>query len=505
MNEEILREPATSTATAVTIGAAWFMLMRWTVRLIGVVSTAILARILLPADFGLLAVALTFMALLGTMTDLGLRTALIRQGSANPQILDTVFTVQLLRTVIISVMAVASSFVLPGLVGDERLRPAIWVLAAGPLIGGLSNPRMALFERRLNFVPELIVQVSARLCSTVTTITLALLTHSYWALVCGVMVQMPVNVLAGYMLAPYRPRFSLRGWRELLHFSGWLSVSYTLDTLGKGMDELIVGSVLNLRATGIYNVGSQLAGMPLGEFLPAVNRALLPGLMRFKDDLEKLRSNSLEAIGFLAALSMPIAVGFAFVAPEFVRIIYGSKWIETIPLVQVLSLSVGIELLGSQIATLVALATGRTKLLFFRSLVFCLIRLPAFVIGAKFYGLQGAAAGYFIGSSIYTMADFVIMRIVLKTGLLTWFRALWRSLLAVAIMALVLFVLENWLVAWPSGAPDATSLAIKVVTGALVYGAVRLLIWRITKQPHSFEIRTQAFVAALANRARGYV
>jgi PST family polysaccharide transporter len=495
--------PPKSTAYLVTVGTALFMSMRWTLRGIGLISTIILARLLMPADFGLVAIGSSYIGLLDRLTDLSIRSSVIRHGGADREFLDTVFTAQIIRGLIISAIVAASSFVLPQLVNDERLKHVLWALAAGTLWTGFLNPRMALYERALDFRRESILQIVAKLLSTAAAISVAIAFRSYWALIAGSLAGSLARVILSYVLSPCSPRLSLKGWREFLRFAGWLSASTTVDALGHGFDNLIIGGLLSVRATGLYHVGSTLAEMPLGEFLPVVTRTLFPGLLKFKDDIKKLRENALDVVGVLGALSLPIAVGFSFTAPEIVHILYGSKWNEAVPIVQAISLSAGIESLGGTVTTSVAMATGRTELLFRRSFARSLFRIPAFTVGAWLFGLSGAIGGYLAGSVIYATANFGILRSMLVTDYATIAQKLWRAVVAVVTMTIALYAVQEYLAVAAPNLSAALSLTIKVLCGIATYGATRGLIWAITGKPEFVEDRLLVLAAATRTRIRG--
>jgi PST family polysaccharide transporter len=489
-----------STAALVTRGAALFMTMRWSVRGIGLISTIVLARLLVPTDFGLVAIATSYIAILSTLTDLGARSATIRRGVYDRNFLDTVLTLQLFRGVAIAVIVLASSLVLPGIMKDQRLTLVLACLALEPLISAFINPRMALYEGQLNFGPEAILQISAKVLSTTLTITVAFWQHSYWALVAGTLIASFARVLISYALSPAVPRFGLQAWRELFHFSGWVTAASIFDSLANGFDQLIVSAFLNIRTAGLYNVGATLATMPLGEFLPVVNRALMPGLLKFKNDSEKLRQVTLDVTALLAGLSLPIGIGFCFVAPEFVRIFYGPKWADSIPIVQVLSLCGALGSIGGAVASSIAMTLGRTELLFRRSAMTLAMRLPPFLIGIWLYGLIGAFVGYFMGSLAVLISNLMILHDTLSITYARLVRQLVTSTVSALSMSVFLFILAAQLPRTGGPAQDAMEMTIKIAVGLVTYSLTRLLIWKLTGAPESLDLRVRGIAKAAMAR-----
>lgn len=489
-----------STTYLVTVGTALFMGMRWTLRVIGLLSTIVLARLLVPDDFGLVAIAASYIGLIESITDLSIRSSVIRHGGEDRRFLDTVFTIQLIRGAVIALIVVASSFILPQMMGDGRLKEVIWLLALNPLWSGFLNPHLALFERAMDFRREAALQIVAKLLSAAAAITAAVIFRSYWALIAGSLVGSLARVVLSYALSPFLPRLSLASWRTLFRFAGWLSASTTLDSVARGPDNLVIGGFLGVRSAGLYNVGATLADMPLGEFLPVVARTLFPGLLKFKDDVRKLRENALETFGVLCALSLPIAVGFSFVAAETVHILYGSKWADAVPIVAAIAVASGIESIGGAVATAVAMASGRTEMLFLRSVICMALRVPAFVLGAWLFGLPGAIAGYVVGSLAFAVANALVLLRILQASYAMIAERLWRALFAVAAMALALFAVQGLVAPGASTAGSAAALAIKVFVGIVVYVSVRLVAWKITGRPETLEARLGSLIGALQRR-----
>jgi len=492
--------PAKSTAYLVAVGTAIFMGMRWALRFIGLISTIVLARLLVPDDFGLVAIAVSYIGLIDGITDIAIRNSVIRHGGDDRAFLDTVFTVQVIRGLAVSLVVLGSSFILPAMIGDERLTPIIWFMALGTVWGSFLNPHLALFERDLDFRRESILQISAKVLSTVTAIVVAVIFRNYWALIAGTLVGSLAKVILSYVLSPFMPRFSLKRWRELLSFAGWLSASQTLERLGHSLDNIVIGAFAGIRAAGLYNVGSSLAGLPLDEFLPVLTRTLFPGLLRFKDDVPKLRQNTLNAVEVICTFAFPVAVGFAFVAPEAVLILYGPKWMEAVPIVQAISLCVGIESIGASVTTSLAMATGRTKFLFRRSVVRSALRIPTFILGAWFYGIPGAIVGYFIGSVLFASANVGILKVILETTYVELASRIWRALAAVAVMTAVLIVVDQNLAATSDAWVAAYVLGLKMASGTIAYGLVRLSIWRLTGRPEFTETVAMTLLSAVATR-----
>jgi lipopolysaccharide exporter len=202
---------------------------------------------LTPNDFGLVAIAVSYVALIDGLTDLSIRSSVIRHQGDDRNFLDTIFTVQLIRALVVSAVVLATSLVLPQLFQDDRLEPVIWCLALNTLWNGLQNPKLALFERDLDFRRELLMQFVSKALSTLGAVIIAVIYQSYWALVAGSLIGSLTRIIVSYGLSPFLPRLSLKLWRELFRFAGWLSAATTFDSLGHKLDSIIIGAFLGVQ------------------------------------------------------------------------------------------------------------------------------------------------------------------------------------------------------------------------------------------------------------------
>ena len=187
--------------------------------MIGIVSTVLLARLLVPADFGLVAIAGAAMALLAVMTEFSLAKALVQMDDPSEDHFHTAWTMNAIRGVLLAGLIVALSGPLAAFYGDERLREIFWLVALTAAIGSLANPKLAVFERELQFHQAFIMGLTSKLVGFAVTVGIALYYRSYWALVIGPLASEAALLLVSYKLYPFAPRLRLNRWRELWSFS----------------------------------------------------------------------------------------------------------------------------------------------------------------------------------------------------------------------------------------------------------------------------------------------
>ncbi|MDQ2763908.1 MAG: oligosaccharide flippase family protein, partial [Pseudomonadota bacterium] len=206
---------ANSVTSRTAIGASWMIAWRFVTRGLGFVSTLILARLLVPADFGIVAVASAFAAGIDALSELGLQAALVRQADDDQTLYDTAFTLQAIRGLITGMILAAGAWSAGNLFRDPRLTPVLFVLAGVAAIGGLDNIAVVRFQRELRFDMEFRLLFVPRVLQFTTATIAAFTLRSYWALIIGIIVGRLSRTSVTYLIQPHRPRLSLSRWRDL--------------------------------------------------------------------------------------------------------------------------------------------------------------------------------------------------------------------------------------------------------------------------------------------------
>jgi PST family polysaccharide transporter len=472
-----------------TIGVIWLIGTRLCLRSLGLVSTIILARLLFPADFGLIAIATALLSMLNGASNLGFNAALIKFQTYDRKDLDTAWTLNLIRGSILASLALAASFYLPGSLNEPRLGPILQIMALAPFLSGMANTALIGFEKELDYSRQAYLQVIAKVASTVTTITVALLYHSYWALIAGIMTGSIIRLITGYILYPYMPRPCFTSTRKLFGFSIWLSLSHFVNATSASFDKILSAALFATSFTGLYHMGQEISALLTREIFEPLNRALYPGLAKFSNDPEKLKINALESVSVLAGIGLPIGIGFAFVASEFVPIVLGSKWLDIVPMVQILAPVLGLQTLTNAAhATLLSL--GMTKTLFVRSLFAFLVRLPLLIIGGYKFGFSGLVVAHALSEFISFFINYLVLGKVLDCKSTDLFKTASRSFISVSAMAMVLLLVHTSMPAAPSSIfALLAAMLLKVAVGAATYTAAHFLLWHKAGKPDGFEAR----------------
>ena len=233
------------------VGAAWLIAWRMVTRALGLVSTLVLARLLVPADFGLVAMATTFAFAVEALSEIGLLEALVRRPDTDRAAYDTAFTMQVLRGLATGGLIAVGASALGAWFDEPRLVPLLFVLAGLAVASGFENIGIVEFRRTLRFDVEFKLQFVPRICQFFVTIAAAWALQSYWALLIGIAVSKLGRLVMTYLIHPYRPGLTLSRWRELVGFSFWTWASSIATLVWERSDAFILGPVVGAAELGV--------------------------------------------------------------------------------------------------------------------------------------------------------------------------------------------------------------------------------------------------------------
>ena len=467
-----------SVSSQMATGAAWMVLLKLIDRCIGLISTVVLARLLVPADFGLIALATSLIAMLEVLGAFGLDTALIQQPAAGRPQFDTVWTFNVLFGLGMGLVVAGLAAPTAWLYGDRRLVSVMVVLGLVRAIQGFENIGVITFRKEMAFDKEFKYLLAKRFATTVlVTIPLAFALRSYWALLAGSLAGICIGVGLSYALHPFRPRPSLAALGQLMKFSKWLFVTSLVEFLYSRMADLIVGRWVGTAALGSFALAREVARVPARELAASVHRAVLPGYVKLADDRALLRRQYLKVTSILLLLAMPGGIGLSLLAEPIVLILLGAKWKETVPLVQVLSINSVLAVLLSTVHY-VNLAVGMSRATSLVLAAHPCISIPLMLWWVPSYAAQGAVAAMLAASVVTAPLNFQLLRKAIEFGRRDLLDILWRpGTGSLAMITAVLGIKTYWALL-PSSLPGQIAYVTFVSgVGALVYTATILLLW----------------------------
>lgn len=474
-------------------GAAWMVLMRLAIRGIGLISTLILARLLVPDDFGLIAMSTSILFAVETLGQFSFDVALIRDAKASRAEYDTAWTLSVIRGWVTGVLVVALAVPIGEAFAEPRLPLVLYGLAVATVLEGYQNIGIVDLRKDLQFRREFIFLVSQKVMSFGVTIVLAVILREYWALLAGIVIGRIGGTALSYVMSDYRPRHCLTKWRPLFHFSKWLLLNNILYLLARA-DVYVVARYFGAHDLGLYNVSAEIASLPSTELVAPIQRAIYPGFAKLASDAEKLKKSYIDGLSILLMLAVPASTGIAVLAEPIVRALLGPNWIEAIPLLQILSLH-GLIRLGGGNAGSVLLAVGRPKVMTILTIINLVILGPSLVIGISLGGLSGAAWGLVATAALNLSMSYTVLIRALRLSLRAMGAAIWRCWVAAAVMAVIVRVALSLPV--PGLDNPWLQLGVGVGVGAVAYVAVLLGLWWLSGRPHGAEQMTLAAIARM--------
>lgn len=473
------------TGKKIAIGSAIMVAKRWSVRLLSLVSTMILARMLLPAEFGLLALALSFSMLFEVLAEFNFDLALIRKTELDDNHYHTAWTLNVLGNTTIALALAAAAPLLAALAKAPDATLVLQVIALCFFFDGLHNIGMVAWRRQLTFSKEFHLEFWRKLLEVAVAVGWAWYSPTVWALVAGMVAGRFSGLLLSYLLHPFRPRFCLQHWRELAGFSGWAMAFNLAMTIAQRTDHFIISRVQGLTGVGLYSNAQMLAALPTVELVMPISRALFPGFSSMLHEPARLRDTYLQALTGLLLLALPMAVGLAFVADAAVRILLGPQWLSAAPLVQVLALVQMVSLSAASSVPLL-MALGRMRGLFLRALAAVVYRPVLIYFALQWQGLTGLPWAILLVLLIQVTVDSWLIRRSLQFSAGYWWQRTWRPYAAVGVMALALWLL---LPTTPvQGIAEAFGrLLLAAVIALPTYLLAVVALWRVAGCPAGLE------------------
>jgi lipopolysaccharide exporter len=482
-------------------GTGWVIGWRMATRLLGVISTLTLVRLLLPTDFGLVALSTSFQQSIEAFVVFGVEDAVVREKAPTRDVYDTGFTLNALRSVLTAAIVLALALPAGRFFAEPRLGNILIALAAGTLIEGFTNIGIVDFRRDFTFSKEFQLWLLPRLIGIVLTLVSAFVWRSYWALVIGILASRILRVAFSYHMHPHRPRFTLRAWRRLIGYSTW---SWALNVVGlvrDRSDSILIGRMLDPTQVGIYSIGAEVAALPTTELVEPLCRVAFSGFAAARNADLTPAETYLRLIATMCLLTLPAAVGIALIADPLVNLAFGSRWAGAVPLVQILALAGVPTVFGLVSATMFA-AHALLPQVFSIGLGSVLLRVVLLVFFIGRMGLYGAAIAAAIAICVEQGLYVLLTMRQIALKLADLLHVTWRGLLATAAMATVLLRMglgEHT----PEARPGALAqqLAVAVIVGAAVYTIVLLAAWFAAGRPAGAETD----LLALARRMLGRV
>lgn len=501
--EEAVKVPPPSPGVKVShqtlVGGLWMVGARFASRILDLLTMLALARLLQPVDFGLVAIAASIVSVVEATLELPLSQALVRLPTLHPSHYDTAFTLSLIKGLILSLILCSISLPFALFYADPRLIPLVCVLSFAPAVRGLVSPRMADFARRLDFSRDFAIEFVGKFAALLVSLTLAFSFRTYWSIAAGTAVAPMSATVLSYVLAPYRPRLSLKELSSFSGFLGWITAAQVLSAVNWQSDRLLLGKLTSQSALGLFSTANDVASIPLLTVFTPILRPLLSAFALVKHDAKRLATSYQTSSIAMFTLALPILVGESLIAEPAVRLLFGQKWIAAAPMLRWLALSLIPALFAVPFGPLL-MALDRTHIFLKRNAFELCVKIPLVVVGALKFQFFGVIFARFVSESATIFLCMLVVRRLLGLSLREQFIPLWKSTMSAIGMALVVGLYVPHMGGIRSPFSLGAAIGLAVLVGAATYCGILLSLWRLTGSPQGIEAMAVGKIAALTKR-----
>jgi PST family polysaccharide transporter len=461
-------------------GAAWNALTFGVSKGLLLMTTIVLARVLEPADFGLLALALVVVLYLDVLGDLGVGPAVIyRRETSEAGAGRTAATAVVLAGstgVLLTVLAVLCAPLVARVFDEPRLTGVVQVIAVSFLLRMLGVVHKSKLAKELQFARSAVPEITGALVKGGVSVGLAVAGAGVYSLAWGQVAGAAVTTCLYWAVSlwRFRPIFDRDVARDLLRFGVPVTLLGGLTAVTATLDQLIIGRQLDAESLGQYAIAYRLPELFVLHFCLLVSGALFPSYAKASDDPERLRRGYRSALRLVSIVTMPVGVGLALTAPDLIPVAFGPQWEPAVPVMQLLALGATLRSLTFNVGD-VYKAIGRVGVLNRLAVLYLGLAAPTLWLLAS-RGIVAVAAGLLALSAVFTVIRFAVASRMMRVPGRAILAELLPAVAATAVMALAVAGVSALLQDLTSGA----RLPLLVVAGAITYAAAVAAVSRST-------------------------
>lgn len=396
---QYLYKPGTVLRYRVLSASFWTMTSRISTRLLSFVRIIVLARILSPEAFGLVAVGLLGIEFTRALTQTGFSTALIQKKEDIKSYLDTAWVMTIIRGFVMGICLFLLAPLIAGFFGSSDAKPIVQAMAILVIIDGFLNSGLVYLSKELDIKKRFILDISQTLAELAVAIPLAVILRNAWALVFGAVARHMTGLVLSYFIHSYRPkiRFDLLKAKELFNYGKWLTLSAWINYFVQNSDRIFVGRLIGVTSLGLYQMARRISDTYTLDIHVSTQDVALPTYAKMQDNTAKLRDTFLMSMGIMASLVFPLGFAVLILAPTFVPIVFGEQWVEAIPAMQILGIAAAFYCTLS-LGKSLFFGLGHPRLSFQMTFVATIVMFGTFYPLHNYFGLRGIAIAVLIGN-----------------------------------------------------------------------------------------------------------
>ena len=456
-----------------TRGMGWNYLSFGLAKALNFVTISILARFLVPENFGLIALATLTIGYLSVVNDLGLGAALIQRREKIEEAANVAFILNILTGILLTI---ATFFIAPYVAiffKDTRVTIVLQYLGLTFLITAIGSVHNILLQREMNFRKKIIPELGNTIVKAIISISLAVTGFGVWSLVIGQLVGAGFASLLLWLVTPWRPKFiwDTQIAKDLFKYGFSIMGNNALSIWEDSFDYFIIGLLYTPAALGIYTLAYQLPQTLVLNVLWIMTAVLFPAFSSLQNQNDALKKSFLTIIRYVELLVTPLCLGMFIAADPIIRVAFGEQWLDAIPILRALSLYVWVVSIGFHVGDIYK-AIGRPDILIKTSLPMFFVRILLLWIGAQ-YSLVGVGIAHLVAGIISSIIRYFVAKHFLKITFIDIIKELTAFIcgIGLAVFAIAaLYLTKN--------NPPIIQLIATVIAGATGYIGIAWIIER---------------------------
>lgn len=450
------------------------------------VTLLILARFLGPEEFGLVAMAMTAVLIVETVSEMPLAAALLNHQRPTDSMYDTALSIALLRAFTIIALLCVLAWPLSLLYHEPRLLALQSALSLAPAMRGLLSPKLTEYNRVMDFRRDVALDIIAKAGALVIAATLALATGSYWAIAIGKISSTALAMIVSYFLAPQRFRFTLCEWHVFSDMLGWNAAQQFLSAANWQADKVVLPRYVDIGIFGEFTWADNLIAVPAQAIIQPIITPLFSAFVTARQ-AGALGKTYLKASAGVFSIMAPLFLAMGMLAVPIIHLILGPAWRDTAPILAWLAFAAAVGYAPTVLLPALAMSLNRTRVAFEKLAIEFCVKVPLIVGLTMTMTLQGLLIGHAIAAVIGFLVYLVLVGKLIRLGILTQLSSLLRPTLAMMPMALFLFMARSLFGPDDSALETFCNLAFVSAVAAAIFTGTTLILWKLAGSPDSCE------------------
>ena len=427
--------------------AVWSILGKGGAYVLRIGGNLILTRMLFPEAFGLMATANTILLLINFFADTGVRTAIIQNPKGGEsEFIDTVWIINILRGVFLSSVIMALAWPVSRIYHESILRPVLFIMCFSPLIRGFENPALPVMIKTFRVQKQVGMELTSQLISLITTIILARIMVSVYALAIGFSLSAVFRLIISYIIIRYKPKliWNKEAGAALFHFGKFVFLNTLITALTSHIDVLAIGKILSMEKLSFYNIGKNMGNIILTFSIQIVSQAYLPAVSSVHTDIARVQRIYRRTITFFLTVAIPVSVVVILFSYDIIRLLYDPRY--QLAYISMLWIGLaGIFRIIGNVSGMTFFAVGRPAMETVSVAIGLVLVFLLVPIGSLIADLHGASVGIATAAVLIVIVESTLLILKLKFSVMIVLRPWLQAFFITGVCSGIYYLLKPWL------------------------------------------------------------